>query len=202
MVPAGEGGLRTGGGRIGSHASRGRVAPPSSPPGLAASAVSVVTTAPVEEEAGAVVVLEPGGVAVVDDGRVVAVDRPEPPEDGRDVLVVELPGLDVEVEGEVVVGAPALSSAGTVVVVGEGSVVVVVVVVKSGDGSVVGVVGVVSTVVDVVASPPPGSASPRSAGAGAAGTQKATATSNVVRALARRTGLSITSPSEGGTATL
>jgi hypothetical protein len=130
-----------------------------------------------------VVVVEPGAVVVVDDGRVVVVDRPVPPEDGVDVLVVEGPGPVVGVDVDVV-GVSASSSAGTVVVVVEGSEkVVVVVVVESEDGSVV---GVVSTVVDVVALPPPGSGSPRSAIAGPAAAQ-AIATYNVVRAIARRT---------------
>ena len=138
------------------------------------------------EGAGAVVVVEPGAVVVVDDGRVLVVDRPDPPEDGRDVLVVESPGAVevVDVELDVVV-APSSSSAGAVVVV-EGSVgVVVVVVVESDDGTVV---GVVSTVVDVVAVPSPGS---RSARAELAGKQAAT-TIIVVRAIARRTRRSMT----------
>jgi hypothetical protein len=153
------------------------------PSALVPPAVSLVTTAPAGERAGAVVTVEPGGVVVGDDGRVVVVDRPVPPEDGMDVLVVEGPGPVVGVDVDVVV-VPASSSAGTVVVVEDGSVgVVVVVVVESGDGSVV---GVVSTVVDVVALPPPGSGSPRSAIAGPAATPTI-ATYNVVRAIARRT---------------
>jgi hypothetical protein len=150
----------------------------------------LVTTAPAGEGAGAVVGVEPDAVVVVDDGRVVVVDRPEPPEDGMDVLVVELPGPVVVVEEELeVVVAPESSSAGTVVVVVEGSFgVVVVVVVESDEGSVV---GVVSTVVDVVALPPPGSGSPTSAREGPAETQT-TATHTVVRVIARRTRLSIT----------
>src|SRR5687767_321356 len=99
--------------------------PPSSPPGFAASAMSLVATAPAGEGAGAVVTVELDAVVVVDDGRLVVVDRPVPPEDGMDVLVVEGPGLGVEVE---VVVVSASSSAGTVVVVVEGSEVVVVVV--------------------------------------------------------------------------
>ena len=159
---------------------------PLSPPELAlpsAESKSLATTAPAGEGAGAVVTVEPDGVVVGDDGRVVVVDRPVPPEDGMDVLVVEGPGPVVGVDVDVVV-VSASSSAGTVVVVEDGSVgVVVVVVVGSGVGSVV---GVVSRVVDVVALPPPGSGSPRSASAGPAGTQ-AIATYNVVRAIARRT---------------
>ncbi|MGH9009093.1 MAG: hypothetical protein ACRDYF_04510 [Acidimicrobiia bacterium] len=148
----------------------------------------MTTTVPAGEGAGAVVVVEPGAVVVVDDGRVVVVDRPVPPEDGMDVLVVEGSGPVVGVDVDVVV-VSASSSAGTVVVVENGSVVVVVVVgEESGDGSVV---AVVSTVVDVVALPPPGSGSPRSAIAGPAGTQTA-ATYNVVRAIARRTRRCIT----------
>ncbi|HKY75157.1 MAG TPA: hypothetical protein VJS45_03385 [Acidimicrobiia bacterium] len=135
------------------------------------------------ESAGAVVTVEFGSVVVVDDGRLVVVDRPVPPEDGMDVLVVEGPGPVVGVDVEVVV-VSASSSAGTVVVVVEGSeMVAVVVVVESEGGSVV---RVVSTVVDVVALPPPGSGSPSSAAAGPAGAQTIT-TDNVVRAIARRT---------------
>jgi hypothetical protein len=141
----------------------------------------LVATAPVGESAGAVATVET--VVGVDDGWLVVVDRPVPPEDGMDVLVVEGPGPVVGVDVEVVV-VSASSSAGTVLVVVEGPVmVVVVVVVGSGDGSVV---GVVSTVVDVVALPSPGSGSPISATAGLAGAQT-TATYNVVRAIARRT---------------
>jgi hypothetical protein len=165
---------------------------PSSPSAPASSVVSLGTTAPVGEKAGAVVLVEPGvAVGGEDVGRVVVVDRPDPPEDGRDVLVVEPRGPVVVVEGEldVVVAPASSSSAGSVVVVGEGSVVVVVVVVgESGDDSVV---GVVSTVVDVVALPPPGSEPPRSATADPVGTQTAT-THSVVRAIARRVRLSIT----------
>jgi hypothetical protein len=124
-----------------------------------------------------------------DDGWVVVVDRPEPPEDGGDVLVVELLGLVAVVEEELeLVGAPESSSSDAVVVVVESSVgVVVVVVVESEEGSVV---GLVSTVVDVVALPSPGSGSPRSARAGPAETQT-NATHAVVMAIARRTRLSI-----------
>ena len=127
--------------------------------------------------------VEPDAVVVVDDGRVVVVDRPVPPGDGMDVLVVEGPGPVVGVDVEVVV-VSASSSAGTVVVVVEGSEMVVVVVVVDSEGG--SVVGVVSTVVDVVALPPPGSGSPSSATAGPAGAQTI-ATYNVVRAIARRT---------------
>ena len=127
--------------------------------------------------------VEPDAVVVVDDGRVVVVDRPVPPGDGMDVLVVEGPGPVVGVDVEVVV-VSASSSAGTVVVVVEGSEMVVVVVVDDSEGG--SVVGVVSTVVDVVALPPPGSGSPSSATAGPAGAQTI-ATYNVVRAIARRT---------------
>jgi hypothetical protein len=111
-------------------------APLLSPRPALPSAVSLVTTAPAGERAGAEVTVEPGGVVVGDDGRVVVVDRPVPPEDGMDVLVVEGPGPVVGVDVDVVV-VPASSSAGTVVVVEDGSVgVVVVVVVESGVGSV------------------------------------------------------------------
>ena len=187
----------------------GKVLPaeaPTSPAALAPPALSsLVTTAPAGEGAGAVVLVEPGAVVVVDDdGRVSLVDRPEPPEDGMDVLVVELPGRVVVVEELEEVVAPDSLSAGAVVVVVEGSVggsvgVVVVVVVGSVGGSVV---RVVSTVVDV-ALPPPGSGSPSSARAGPAETQT-TATHTVARAIARRTRLSITRVSwvRGGTATL
>ncbi|MCA1847149.1 MAG: hypothetical protein LC792_28945, partial [Actinobacteria bacterium] len=166
-----------------------------SPPEPSPPALSLVTTAPAGEDAGAVVLVEPGAVDVVDDGRVVVVDRPEPPEDGMDVPVVELRGpVLVGVEVDVVV-APESLSAGTVVVVEERSVgvVVVVVVVVGSEGRSEGgsVAGVVSTVVDVVALPPPGSGSPTSARTGPAETQT-TATHAVVRAIARRTRLSIT----------
>jgi hypothetical protein len=148
----------------------------------------LVTTAPAGEGAGAVVLVEPGTVVVVDDDRFVFVDRPEPPEDGMDVLVVERPGPVVVVEELDVVVATESSSAGEVEVVVEESVgPVVVVVVESDEGSVV---GVVSTVVDVVALPPPGSGSPSSAKAGPAETQTI-ATHTVVRVIARRTRLSI-----------
>jgi hypothetical protein len=137
-----------------------------------------------------VVLVEPGTVVVVvDDDRFVCVDRPGSPEDGVDVLVVELPGPVVVVEELEVVVASESSPAGAVlVVVVEGSVgTQVVVVVGSAAGSVV---GVVSTVVDVVALPPPVSGSPSSAKAGPAETQ-AIATHSVVRAIARRTRLSM-----------
>jgi hypothetical protein len=147
----------------------------------------LVATAPVGESAGAVATVEAGGVVEVDDGWLVVVDRPVPPEDGMDVLVVEGPGPVVGADVDVVV-VSASSSAGTVVVEVEGSemvvvVVVVVVVVDSGDGSVV---GVTSTVVDVVALPPPGSGSATWAAAGPAGAPTI-ATYNVVTAIARRT---------------
>jgi hypothetical protein len=150
----------------------------------------LVTTAPAGEEAGAVVLVEPGTVVVVDDDRFLLVDRPEPPEDGVDVLVMELPGPVVLVEELDVVVAPESSSAGAVeVVVDDGSgEPVVVVVVESDEGSVV---GVVSIVVDVVALPPPGSGSPSSAKAGPAETPTIT-THTVVRVIARRTRLSNT----------
>jgi hypothetical protein len=122
---------------------------------------------------------------VDDDGRVVVVDRPRPPEDWRVVLVVD--GSVGAVEGEEVdvVGSPESSSGELVVVVVEGSVEgseEVVVVVVDDDGSVG---GVVSSVV-VVAVPFPGSGSPRSARAGAAGTQT-TAKNRVAAVTARRT---------------
>jgi len=143
----------------------------------------LVTTAPAGEEAGAVVLVEPGTVVVVDDDRFLSVDRSEPPEDGMDVLVVELPGPVVVVEELDVVVAPESSSAGEVEVVVEELVgPVVVVVVGSDEGSVV---------VDVVALPPPGSGSPSSAQAGPAETQTI-ATHTVVRVIARRTRLGIT----------
>ena len=132
------------------------------------------------------VAVGPGFVVVgVDDGRVVVVERPEPPEgteDVGDVLVVDCPGplmvVVVEEDEEELVGVPVSVSIGAVVeVVEEGSVVVVVGV----DGSDEGVV-VVVVVVEVV----PGSGSPRSAKAEAAGRQ-ARAVKNVVRATARPT---------------
>jgi hypothetical protein len=151
----------------------------------------VTTTAPAGEATGAVVVVEPGAVdVVVDDGRGLF-EWPEPPagtDDGRDVLVTG-PVVVVVDEGSVVV-APPESAGAVVVVVEEGSVVVVVV--GSGAGSVV---GVVPSVVDVVSVPGPGSASPTSATAWAAGTQTS-ATKKVLRARARRTRLNtrISSP--------
>jgi hypothetical protein len=153
-----------------------------SPPEPAAPSI---TTAPAGEGAGAVVLVEPGTVVVVDVDRFLLVDRPEPPEDGVDVLVVELSGPVVVVE-ELDVVAPESLSAGAVVVVVEGSAAVVVVVVAD-EGSVV---GVVSSVVDVVALPPPGFGSPSSAQAGPAETQTI-ATHTVVRVIARRTRLSM-----------
>jgi len=163
---------------------------PTSPAALAPPAGSLVTTAPAGEGAGAVVLVEPGTVVVVDDDRFLFVDRPEPPEDGMDVLVVELPGpvvvVVVELDGVV---APGSLSAGAVVVVEEGSVGVVVVVVEESEGG--SVTGLVSTVVDVVALRPPGSGSPTSARTGPAETQTI-ATHTVVKAIARRTRLSIT----------
>jgi hypothetical protein len=99
------------------------------------------------------------------------------------VLVVELPVGSVEGVEVDVVGAP-VSSAGAVVVVVEGSEEEMEVVLVVDDGSVV---GVVSSVVDAVALSP-GSGSPRSAKAGAAGMQT-TATNTVVRVSTRRTRL-------------
>jgi hypothetical protein len=128
-----------------------------------------------------------GAVTVVDDdGRVVVVDRPRPPEDWRVVLVVDGSVGAVEGEEMEVVGSPESSSGELVVVVVEGSVEgseEVVVVVVDDDGSVG---GVVSSVVDVVAVPFPGSGSPRSARAGAAGTQT-TAKNRVAAVTTRRT---------------
>jgi hypothetical protein len=135
---------------------------------------------------------EDRAVVGVDDGRVVVdVEWPDPP--GCDWgVVVELvgPGTVVVVEEEeeeeeveLVVVAPE-SSAGAVVVVVEGSEGAVVVVDGSGAGSVVGV----TTVVDVVAVPSPGSEA-ASAEADPAGTQT-TATNTVVRAMTRRTRIS------------
>ena len=165
----------------------------SSPAALAPPALSsVVTTAPAGEGAGAVVLVEPGAVVVVDDdGRVSLVDRPEPPEDGMDVLVVELPGpvVVVVVELDVVMAPESLSAGTVVVVVEERSVGVVVVVVEESEGG--SVTGLVSTVVDEVALPPPGSGSPTSARTGPAETQTS-ATHSVVKAIARRPRLRIT----------
>jgi hypothetical protein len=174
--------------------ANGVMAAPAAP---AASPVgSVTTSAPAGEGAGAEVVVEAGLVdVVVDDGRVVPVGRPEPPagvEDGWVVLVVSSAGAVVVVEVEVV----ALSSgtAGAVVdVVDAGSVVVVVVV-----GSDAGVVvAVVSTVVEVVSVPGPGSGLPTSATAWAAG-RLTRAMNMVVRARARRTRLNNTRISSPG----
>jgi hypothetical protein len=184
------------------------------PAGLAAAAPlespaagSMATTTPAGEEAGAVVAVEAGDVVgEVDDGRVVVVVRPEPPElvDGGDVVleVGSGPVVVVVVEeesGEVVAPEPVSPGAVVVVVVEEeGSVVVVVVV-----GSVAGSVGEVEpSVVEVVSVPVPGSGLPPSARAGEAGTQT-TATNNVVRARARRTRLgNMESPEEVRTTTL
>jgi hypothetical protein len=145
-----------------------------------------------------VVAVGTGFVVVgADDGRVVEVERPEPPEgteDGRDVLVVDCPGplvvvvvvvVEEEEEEEELVGAPVSVSAGAVVVVVVEEGMVVVVVVDGSDGGVV--VGVVLSVVEVV----PGSGSPRSATAEAAGKQ-ARAVKKEVRARARPTRISNT----------
>jgi hypothetical protein len=122
-----------------------------------------------------------------DDGGVVVVDRPRPPEDRGAVLVVDGSVGTVEGEEVDVVGSPESSSGElVVVVVEEGSVEgseEVVVVVVDDDGSVG---GVVSSVVDVVAVSFPGSGSPRSARAGAAGMQT-TAKNRVAAVTARRT---------------
>jgi len=153
-----------------------------------------------------VVAVDTGVVVVgVDDGRVVVVDRPCPPDDGDVVTAVEEAGSVVVV----VVAAPGSLSAGAVVVVVEevGSGTVVVVVVESGDegsvaGSVAGsgagsVAGAEPSVVVVVSVPGPGSTEPvSSASACAAGTH-ARATNNVVRARPRRTRLSNTRISAG-----
>jgi len=151
----------------------------------------MTTSAPAGEETGAEVAVEDRAVVGVDDGRVVVVvERPDPPDCDWGVVVelVEPGALVVVVEEEEeeeeeeldVVGAPE-SSAGAVVVVVEGSEEVVVVV----DGSVAGSVVGVTTVVDVVAAPSPGSEGV-SARAGPAGTQTA-ATNTVVMAMTRRT---------------
>ena len=159
-------------------------APPASPPVTEAPAASFVTAAPAGGRAGSVVVV--GAVAGVDDdGRVVVVDLPRPPEDWRVVLVVD--GSVGAVEGEVDVVVVLESSSGVVVVVVEdgsveGSEEMEVVDVVD-DGSVG---GVDSSVVDVVAVP--GSVSPRSARTGAAGTQT-TAKNRVAAATTRRTRL-------------
>jgi hypothetical protein len=147
-----------------------------------------------------VVGVEPGTVVVVEVARVVVVDRPEPPEDGRDVLgvltgaVVEVDGDGEGSDGEVEVVVPEPSPAGAVeVVVGEealGRVVVVVSAEGSEDGTV-------AAVVDVVALPSPGSESARSARAGPADRATA-ATSTVARVIARRTRLSCTQVSRVG----
>jgi hypothetical protein len=146
------------------------------------------------------VVVEAGVVdVVVDDGRVVVVGWPEPPpdrEDGRVVLVVESSGpVVVVVEVEVV--APPSGAAGAVVEVVEEESVVVVAVVVSDAGAVV---EVVSSVVEVVSAPVPGSGLPTSARAWAA-ERLTRATNMVVRARARRTRLNntrISSPGFGG----